>query len=119
MYLDFFFLLDNHEERNSSFSLTEKQTSHSILDFPHYFFQKGYYCESSNLTSPSGKCLPGYFCYKGSSDATPDYNSESGGPCPAGIQIKPIKLKFTLSPVFISSHLTHDFSSISYENDCN
>ena len=52
----------------------------------------GWYCASSNLTAPTGKCDPGYYCLAGSNTSAPAPASDPlgstplpiGGRCPSG-----------------------------------
>ncbi|EDV25654.1 uncharacterized protein TRIADDRAFT_55968 [Trichoplax adhaerens] len=44
----------------------------------------GYYCNIPGLTSPSGKCSPGYYCVSNANESAPSSISSTGGPCPAG-----------------------------------
>ncbi|XP_062816991.1 zonadhesin isoform X2 [Anolis carolinensis] len=46
----------------------------------------GMFCGEWGLSSPSGPCLPGFFCSSGSSVPNPDgaINTNAGGPCPPG-----------------------------------
>lgn len=43
----------------------------------------GHFCESENITSPTGQCQPGYYCVMGVASPAPTA-SANGGPCPQG-----------------------------------
>ena len=43
----------------------------------------GFYCEAENITEPTGKCAPGYYCVLGATTLTPA-SSTRGGPCLQG-----------------------------------
>ncbi|KAM8927608.1 uncharacterized protein RCH25_007839 [Pelodytes ibericus] len=42
----------------------------------------GHYCDSAGLSSPTGLCLPGFYCGLGVSSSAP--TGENGGECPVG-----------------------------------
>ncbi len=44
----------------------------------------GTYCDQDGLSSPSGKCDPGFYCTLGSQTSQPSSTSGTGGPCPPG-----------------------------------
>lgn len=44
----------------------------------------GYYCEAENITEPTGKCHPGYFCVLKEVTPSPNVTTVTGGPCPQG-----------------------------------
>ena len=43
----------------------------------------GFYCEAENITEPTGKCAPGYYCVLGATTLTPTASTR-GGPCLQG-----------------------------------
>ena len=44
----------------------------------------GYYCGSSGLVYPTGKCDQGFYCRQGSSASNPSLSTYDHGPCPVG-----------------------------------
>ena len=45
---------------------------------------EGYYCEAENITQPTAKCSPGFYCILGASTPTPNATEPHLGPCPQG-----------------------------------